>query len=64
MSARVITLLTIVRHKGEFAVVEVQMREDSVLHRSVLDTSPDWKTTWAAYLAHSKKLYLKKEQAN
>ncbi len=36
----VVSLFTIVRYQGEFALVEVRMQGDEILSRDVLDTSP------------------------
>lgn len=49
----VVTLLTLHRYAGEYAVIEVRMQGDEVLSREVLEQSRRFETVWESFKEES-----------
>lgn len=58
----IVRLLTIVRHAGEFAAVEISMRGDEVISREILEQSPDSKEAWVAFQEAAARRFLRRPE--
>ncbi len=57
----VVAFLSVVRHGGEYAVIEIRMQGDEILSREVLEQDHQFSAVWEAFREAAALRFGKKE---